>query len=372
MTIPPDELVRDGLRRIADQAAPVSGGGLAASVIAGAERRHRRTLATSAAAVVAVLVLGAAVAAGTTHRRDIVPAARVPFRDAVSSGPVAIGWYHMRGMKDDANWVLNPATGAYRLLRGETIMDISPDGRTALAYPFTDRYATHVDLVDLVTGKVTRRPLGHVLLNARWAPAGDRYVVTVTDAPVTPEPRRTGFVVGWTDGTAQQYVRLPGPAGGLPQELSWAGDSGGLWSWGRDTSLGAAGADGLPLTRYGLDGRAITAMTLDATRPSRPERQPPRPLVSPDDRYVVSLTANDTFMVSDLSGDNGVTGPLGSRYDTTPLSWYDDTHLVVQRSDLGRTRERVVVVGLDGRVTRVLVPWQPGSLRAEFHVYRRG
>jgi hypothetical protein len=364
----PDELVRDGLRRIADGAAPVSGGAtaLTAQVIAGAERRHRRTLVTAVAAVAAVLVLGALTATKVAERRAVVPAGPVPFRHSVTAGPVAIGWYHMRGMEDDTDWVLNPATGRYRLLRGETIYDIAQDGRTALARPYAEAYPRQIDLVDLVHGTVTRLPLAHAVIDARWAkaPDGDKFVLTVTDTPPGADPIRSGFVLGRTDSPTLRFVNLPGPGGELPQGLCWAADATDLWSW--DARPGPD--DGLRM--YGPDGRREDFV--DLTMPTgAPAAVPRGPMVSPHDRYVLVHTADLTFRVYDVSTGDPV-GHVGWPPDTDPLAWYDDTHLVVQRFDPSRTRERLVVVALDGHVTKVLTPWESASLRADFHAYRRG
>lgn len=360
--------------------------GLADRAVRRAGRQRVRTLALaagSAALTTATVLTGVTV--GTGGGPDPRPAVRpVPADTAlhadprrspplrlVAAGRIAMSAYYVpRGAPPEGNavrrsWYLyDPASGGYRATPWAQV-DVAPGLRRAavLEGPLP---AARVGVLDMATQKVVRWiPLARRAGGLAWSPDGRRLAVTTYDRdpdqigpPGT--PGRTGFYLVDPRSGRAVFHALPPDADNLNvrQDLGWSRTGALLWS---------------PTTRvpakkfYDLAGEPR-----------------PAPAHEADGQEAAGLSPNGRYLATPGSGPGPSTAVVdvvtGRTVGVQPVEqlsvWADDTHLIAVACDpkkctgRGEFRNRLVLVGLDGRTVTPLTGYQvsdrPGAWRPLF------
>ncbi|MGN9837291.1 hypothetical protein ACTMTI_04100 [Nonomuraea sp. H19] len=359
----PDELVKDALGTVADQARMPAG--MAHAAWRQRTRMRIRTATTAAAALVAAVTVGVltvpsligqdAPQVADSVLRDVPGVSADPGRPIpltrVAAGRATLSAY-ASCVSGDCSWsVIAPASGTYTATPWGWV-DVAPGGRTAAvlekALP-----ARRIGLLDTADGTVRRwidldgAAAGSVV----WSPDGRRLLVTAydkvpgldADPGAEPDARevRTGFYIVDTGSGTATFHRLPGgpDAAGLRADLSWSRDGSLIWE---DT-----GAAQQPRSYYDLTGQPRTGPAQESF-----SDQPAG--LSPDGRWLAEggKSGSSPFVVDVVSGDTTLLRPSGDHHIMRSLAWADDTHLIAWAKDRetgGKSRYRLVLVSVAGK-----------------------
>ncbi|TMR96319.1 hypothetical protein [Nonomuraea basaltis] len=387
-----DELVKDALSAVADQARLPAG--MAHAAWRQRTRMRIRTATTTAAALVAAVTVGAITVPSLIGQDDLIgqndreaatrvivpsqgmsadPGHPTP-RKRVAAGRSTLTAYAScpSGGDADCSWsMLDPASGGYATTPWGWV-DVAPGGRTAavLEKPLPAR---RIGLLDTTAGTVRRwidldrAGAGSVA----WSPDGQRLLVTTYDrvpalAAVPgrePDPRqaRTGFFIVDVDSGTATFHSLPSAPGaaGLRDDLSWDRDGSLIWE--------ETGSAQRPREYYDLTGRPRSGPAQESF-----SDQPAG--LSPNGRRLArgGKSGSAPFVLNVASGKTTLLEPPDGPVILQSLAWADDTNLIAwardrEITDGAKSRYRLVLVGVEGeQPVTPLTGWTAPSSHLEW------
>jgi hypothetical protein len=300
---------------------------------------------------------------------------RPAFDAPVTAGPLIATAYLTDDLPNSTGYVLAADRRGYRLPDAEPVRDVvaAPDGSRVAVLPDVGIAPTdhpsgpvpgkRIGLYDTPRGKLTWTTLPDNALTAAFSPDSSRLAVSLG----TPYVRDSGpaRLVVLELASGKQRLVEPTLDGtrvmGRLDAINWLPDGRLLLSGVGQTSV--HGLDAAP-------GRVLAAVSLAPSGVSPDGRRGVTP-----DGTVVDLESGAAAQPAAFVAcqDHGIDRSF------TPAGWYDDNQLLAVQSDnewpMDHRRDepkraaqgtRLVVIDLDGRVSRVVVGWNAGLPRMMF------